>query len=115
MKPHENCIEFELDEEISVNNGIIQRIEFSKIQCTLSLRNKGESPIKPNIDILVLNDQGVTIWAQKEAWVFNSMKPGEKEVKNYKFSPLMPTVLKHSKYAQDFDETPKWILFEINN
>ncbi|MBD2392983.1 hypothetical protein H6G11_01780 [Cyanobacterium aponinum FACHB-4101] len=115
IKPHENCIEFELDDEISVNNGIIQRIEFSKIQCSLTLRNKGENPVKPNLEILVLNSQGVTIWSQKEVWVFSGMKPGEKDVKTYKFTPSMPSVLKHSIYADNFDETPRWILFEINH
>lgn len=110
FKP-ENAIPFEYD-ELDVNRGICQRIEFSKKKMNLTLKNKTESPQNVRLKVSVLNPDGIVIYEAKEIWIINRLEPEAKFAKDFDFQIGMPAVLKYSKYAPSFDMTPAWIIIE---
>jgi len=98
------------NEEIDVNSGVVQRVEFDTKKCNLTLKNRGTSKASVDVSVYVLNKDGVIIWSVKEKWAFDTLDVGAKFAKDYDISFGMPDAISMSKYATSFDSTPKWIV-----
>lgn len=100
-------------EEFDVLKGIVQRIEFDKEKCNLTLKNRTDETIGyDQVTVSVLNKDGAVIW-HAETSNSQSLAPGEKATFSWGWNPAMPVELRFSKYARDFDPTPKWIMIEV--
>jgi hypothetical protein len=97
-------------EEVDVNDGIVQRVEFSAKKCNLTLKNRGNSPAHVDVTVYVLNAEGVILWKQREQWLIDTLDVGAKFAKDYDLTLAMPIELSMSKYAKGFDATPKWFV-----
>lgn len=106
-----NAVPFEY-EEITVDIGICQRVEFSKKKMNITLKNKSDVERSVNLKISVLNADGVVIFEAREIWIINKLEPDAKYAKDFDFKTGMPVALQYSRYAENFDMTPKWIIVE---
>lgn len=97
-------------DEIDVNEGVVQRVEFNSKKCNLTLKNRGTSAAHVDVSVYVLNQDGVVLWSQKEHWVIDTLDVGAKFAKDYDLSFAMPIELSMSKYSKSFDPTPKWFV-----
>jgi len=107
--PTPDAIPFQTD-ELTVNKGIVQRVEFTRTKMNLTLKNATSSRQNVDVHVYVLNKDGVVIFAQHEKWILDTLDVDAKFAKDYNFLPEMPESLQFSIYVKSFDLTPKWIL-----
>ena len=95
----------------SFNNGVLRNVDFENGQATIV--NNTDHFVKPDVRILVLNKDGVTLLEQGESWKLFTLKPGEVHKvsfeKTLKFPPFRK--LAFSRW-EDFkaDEKPAYII-----
>lgn len=102
------AIAFKFNEEIKLGMPLVESVEFTKQRCNMTLRNMTGKRSGVEVEVLVMNADGVTIWTGYEVWAIASMDEEEKYLSSMSMSLAMPTELKYSKYAEDFDATPVW-------
>ena len=107
--PTPDAIPFQTD-ELTVNKGIVQRVEFTRTKMNLTLKNATSSRQNVDVHVYVLNRDGVVIFAHYEKWILDTLDVDAKFAKDYNFLPEMPESLQFSIYVKSFDLTPKWIL-----
>ena len=103
------AIPFKYD-EIDVDVGLVQRVEFSTRKCNLTLKNRGVNPANVDVSVYVLNKDGVILWMVQEHWLLDKIDSGAKFAKDYDLRLSMPESISMSKYAATFDPTPKWLV-----
>ena len=103
------AIPFKYD-EIDVDVGLVQRVEFSTRKCNLTLKNRGVNPANVDVSVYVLNKDGVILWMVQEHWLLDKIDSGAKFAKDYDIRLTMPESISMSRYAATFDPTPKWLV-----
>lgn len=109
-RPHRHAIPFAYRKEISVESDVFGWVEFTERRMNLMLRNNRPGRAGVDIDVLVTNAEGVTIWRHGDAWAFTTLEPEETYHDSVVFLPLMPSALQYSVHASKFDTEPRWII-----
>ena len=106
----EGAIEFQYDAAISINMPIVEAVEFTQKRCNITLNNRLGKAANVDIQVIVMNADGVILWAGSETWAIDMLADEQKYLASKSMTLTMPEYLTMSIYAHDFDIAPRWFV-----
>ena len=92
-----------------INENVVKSITIGADEISILYSNDSGVPVKPNLMIWVMNDDGVILDKLRDSWTFFTLKPGATKEKSFKISPSIDERLRFSQSFK-WDEKPSWIV-----
>lgn len=106
----DGAFQFEYNTPIIINDRIIDSVDFTQSRCNITLKNRTGKSANVDVQVIVMNADGVMLWVGGESWFIDMLGDEQKYIVSKSMSLTMPEYLRESIYADGFDLQPRWVL-----
>jgi len=104
----ENARPFSYNAVMPLGDTMMESIEFTPKRCNIVFRNTTGKRADVDVQVIVMNADGVMLWVGTEDWWIDMLADEEKHLASLAMSLSMPGYLQSSVFAKNFDTKPKW-------